>query len=86
MLEMLSRRLGRLWAAGAGRSAAGARGLAGEPARPEVVTEVPGPRSRHLQQQISAIQSMSSIQFFADYQTSIGNYIADADGNKVRTR
>ena len=54
-----------------------------EPATPSLVTTVPGPKSKKLLSELSEVQSMASIQFFVDYKASRGNYIVDADGNKV---
>jgi len=54
-----------------------------EPQGPEVLTEIPGPRSKQLLSDLSQVQSMTSIQFFVDYRASVGNYIVDADGNKL---
>ncbi|KAK7493332.1 hypothetical protein BaRGS_00015458 [Batillaria attramentaria] len=55
--------------------------VAGEPDRPAMKTEVPGPRSRQLAQELSVIQESGAVEFFADYERSLGNYIVDADGN-----
>ena len=46
-----------------------------------MVCEVPGPKSQSLHTELSAIQAMDSVHFFADYHKSLGNYIADVDGN-----
>ncbi|XP_064602101.1 4-aminobutyrate aminotransferase, mitochondrial-like [Liolophura sinensis] len=53
----------------------------GEPSAPKVHTEIPGPNSRKLLQELDAIQNTGAVQFFADYEKSAGNYLADADGN-----
>ena len=53
----------------------------GEPKGPSVQTSVPGPASQKLMKQLNCIQQTGSIQFFANYDTSIGNYIADVDNN-----
>ncbi|CAK9823196.1 4-aminobutyrate aminotransferase [Anthophora retusa] len=55
--------------------------LPGEPAKPYTLTEIPGPRSDALLNEFSKIQQVGSIQYFADYQRSVGNYLADIDGN-----
>jgi len=57
--------------------------VSGEPDGPNMVSQVPGPKSKRLHEELSKIQSMDSVHFFADYKKSIGNYIADADGNMM---
>ncbi|KOX71399.1 4-aminobutyrate aminotransferase, mitochondrial [Melipona quadrifasciata] len=54
--------------------------LPGEPAKPYTLTEIPGPRSEALLNEFSKIQQVD-VQYFGDYQRSIGNYLADIDGN-----
>ena len=41
--------------------------VAGEPAGPSMVSEVPGPVSQQLHSELSSIQAMDSVHFFADY-------------------
>ena len=40
-----------------------------------------GPKSKVLKNELSKIQEMSTVSFFADYENSRGNYIKDIDGN-----
>jgi len=54
-----------------------------EPTGPNMVCEVPGPKSKELHSQLNQIQSMDSVHFFADYEKSFGNYIVDVDGNTM---
>uniref|UniRef100_A0A674C329 4-aminobutyrate--2-oxoglutarate transaminase n=1 Tax=Salmo trutta TaxID=8032 RepID=A0A674C329_SALTR len=49
---------------------------------PCMKTEVPGPRSKILAQQL-AIQSVVQVNFFCDYEESKGNYLVDVDGNRM---
>ncbi|OWA53240.1 4-aminobutyrate aminotransferase, mitochondrial [Hypsibius exemplaris] len=53
----------------------------GEPSGPVVRTKVPGPQSIAMQKELSQLQNSKAVQFFADYEKSVGNYIADVDGN-----
>ena len=50
---------------------------------PVMVTECPGPKSLKLLEQLSKHQECSATQFFANYTKSYGNYIVDADGNRL---
>ncbi|XP_062130505.1 4-aminobutyrate aminotransferase, mitochondrial [Drosophila sulfurigaster albostrigata] len=53
-----------------------------EPKEPVVRTKtIPGPKSVELNKKLGEIQSTGSIQYFADYEKSSGNYIQDVDGN-----
>merc|ERR1712113_1168491 len=53
-----------------------------EPSAPVVKsTSFPGPNDLKLRGEYDKISKISEIQFFADYDKSIGNYIADTDGN-----
>ncbi|EDW70352.2 4-aminobutyrate aminotransferase, mitochondrial [Drosophila virilis] len=55
-----------------------------EPKEPIVRTKtIPGPKSAELKSQLSAVQSTGTVQFFADYEKSTGNYIFDVDGNAL---
>ncbi|KAJ2849365.1 hypothetical protein IWW36_002681 [Coemansia brasiliensis] len=55
-------------------------GLA-EPKEPKVTTEIPGPQSKAMLKHLSQIQDTRAAIFAGDYTKSVGNYIADADGN-----
>jgi len=48
-----------------------------------MLTVSPGPKSLAMFEQLTAIQECSSVHFFVDYHNSIGNYIVDADGNRL---
>lgn len=52
-----------------------------QPDGPSVKTDIPGPRSKQLLAELNQIQLASSIQLFANYEKSIGNYLVDADDN-----
>lgn len=58
--------------------------VANEPHEPVVVTkEIPGPISKRKRNELNQFQEINSIQFFVDYNRSLGNYIVDADGNTL---
>lgn len=59
------------------------RQLHGEPARPQMHTNVPGPKSQAAGAELNKISATPSLVFCADYAKSIGNYIVDADGNQM---
>lgn len=61
------------------------RGLAtlAEPQLPNVITAVPGPKTKQLSEELGKVQNASTIQFFVDYDRSFGNYIVDVDGNQL---
>ena len=47
-----------------------------------VKTQVPGPKSIRLQEEMNRVQQSNMIHFFADYAASRGNYLVDVDGNR----
>lgn len=52
-----------------------------EPQGPSLKTEVPGPNSKKLAQQLEEVFDTRSLNMMADYTKSFGNYITDPDGN-----
>ncbi|DAZ97973.1 TPA: hypothetical protein N0F65_005131 [Lagenidium giganteum] len=72
-------------------AAAAARSLPSTPSPPfpneytgaHVVTStIPGPKSAALIQQLGDMTNAVTINFFADYEASRGNYLVDVDGNR----
>lgn len=57
--------------------------ILGEPSGPSVRTNIPGPKSKELQNELNQIQFSNAVIFFTDYNKSIGNYIYDVDGNSL---
>jgi 4-aminobutyrate aminotransferase/(S)-3-amino-2-methylpropionate transaminase len=52
-----------------------------EPAGPVVKTAIPGPESKKAIAELDKVFETRSLNMLANYQKSIGNYIADPDGN-----
>jgi len=48
-----------------------------------MLTKSPGPKSLELMKELSQIQECSATHFFLDYEKSYGNYLVDADGNRM---
>lgn len=53
----------------------------GEPEGPTVKTAIPGPKSTAAIQRLSNVTDTRSLNMIANYKNSLGNYIADPDGN-----
>ncbi|KAJ2345420.1 hypothetical protein GGF43_005222, partial [Coemansia sp. RSA 2618] len=54
-----------------------------EPKEPVLRTAIPGPQSLAALQRLSQLQDTRAALFAGDYSKSVGNYIADADGNML---
>ncbi|KAK0529671.1 4-aminobutyrate transaminase [Tilletia horrida] len=54
-----------------------------EPKAPSLSTAVPGPRSKAISAEIDSFASNLAHTFVVDFEKSDGNYIVDADGNKM---
>ncbi|KAH7326395.1 aminotransferase class-III-domain-containing protein [Stachybotrys elegans] len=53
----------------------------GEPDGPTIKTAIPGPESKKLTQELDEVFDTRSLNMLTDYTKSVGNYIADPDGN-----
>lgn len=52
-----------------------------EPEAPTVKTEIPGPVSKESIKDLHEVFDTRSLNMLTDYSKSLGNYIADPDGN-----
>ncbi|XP_075217885.1 4-aminobutyrate aminotransferase, mitochondrial-like [Lycorma delicatula] len=52
-----------------------------EPPGPSVFTDLPGPKTMELLEDLTQVTQAKSVRLFADYSKSIGNYLVDVDGN-----
>ncbi|KEF61196.1 4-aminobutyrate aminotransferase [Exophiala aquamarina CBS 119918] len=55
--------------------------FADEPVGPNVITAIPGPKSKKAVEELHKVFDTRSLNMMANYQHSYGNYIADLDGN-----
>jgi len=53
------------------------------PISPKMNTAVPGPESLRLMKELSESSECGAVHFMADYRNSYGNYVVDADGNRL---
>lgn len=44
-------------------------------------TEIPGPKTKELIEDLESVFDTRSLNMMTDYDSSVGNYIADPDGN-----
>lgn len=55
-----------------------------EPPSPQLVTStIPGPKSQALNDELGEVFDNRATYFVSDYYNSVGNYLADVDGNKL---
>ncbi|KAJ6107399.1 hypothetical protein N7523_008722 [Penicillium sp. IBT 18751x] len=54
-----------------------------EPSAPSVQTSIPGPKNKAAAAELDEVFDVRSLNMLADYSQSVGNYIADLDGNKL---
>lgn len=52
-----------------------------EPEGPTVKSEIPGPKAKEAIKELHEVFDTRSLNMLTDYQKSVGNYIADPDGN-----
>ena len=52
-----------------------------EPEGPTVKTDIPGPKAKEAIKELNEVFDTRSLNMFVDYNKSVGNYIADPDGN-----
>lgn len=52
-----------------------------EPKGPTIKTAIPGPKSKKAIAELDKVFETRSLNMIANYQKSVGNYIADLDGN-----
>lgn len=52
-----------------------------EPSGPTVKTAIPGPKSKAAIEELDRVFDTRSLNMLANYHESLGNYVADPDGN-----
>lgn len=52
-----------------------------EPSKPSVTTSIPGPLSKKAIEDLDIVFDTRSLNMICDYTRSVGNYLADMDGN-----
>lgn len=57
--------------------------FANEPSAPTVQTAIPGPKNKAAAAELDEVFDVRSLNMLADYTKSVGNYIADLDGNQL---
>ncbi|KAB8264053.1 aminotransferase class-III-domain-containing protein [Aspergillus pseudonomiae] len=55
--------------------------FADEPAGPKLATTIPGPKNKAATAELDKVFDVRSLNMLTDYSKSVGNYIADLDGN-----
>ncbi|KAF7593776.1 4-aminobutyrate transaminase [Aspergillus hancockii] len=55
--------------------------FADEPTAPKLATAIPGPKNKAATAELDKVFDVRSLNMLTDYSKSIGNYIADLDGN-----
>lgn len=84
MMRSAAARLTRVRAVSAFQRAAFVHtGVDDAPYAPSMKTACPGPESRKAFERLSEVQECSAVTMFVDYEKSRGNYIVDADGNRL---
>ncbi|KAJ5689102.1 4-aminobutyrate aminotransferase [Penicillium macrosclerotiorum] len=54
-----------------------------EPTAPSLSTAIPGPKNKAAAAELDEVFDVRSLNMLTDYSESVGNYIADLDGNKL---
>lgn len=52
-----------------------------EPTRPSIKTPIPGPVAKEQVEALAGMFDTRNLSLLTDYRKSVGNYIADSDGN-----